>query len=321
MLQLNFKHLRYFWMVAKSGSIARASEQLYLTPQSISGQLQALEESLGVPLLRKAGRGLELTDMGRRVFSYADEIFSIGDELLDAVRDSGAANALPLRIGIADSVAKVVAYRVVEPALRIGEPIRLLCREGRLAALLAELAVHRLDIVIADRPMPANLNVRAYTHALGSSDLGVFGAPFLLRGLGGVFPEMLHEAPFLLPGEDVAVRPRLMQWFESRQLYPRVIGEFDDSALLKSFGQAGSGLFVAPSAIAADVCRQYGVESVGRIEGVMEELYAITTERRLTHPGIIAMVQATQVEVFGSDAGSTPKPKRRGAGGGKARGK
>ncbi len=315
MPNLNFKHLRYFWMVAKAGSVARAAEQLHLTPQSISGQLGALEDSLGVELLRKAGRGLELTEMGQRIFSYADEIFAIGNELLQVALDRAPASSQPLRIGIADSVPKSVAYRVVEPALRLSESLRLICREGRLAALLADLAIHRLDMVIADRPMPANINVRAYNHALGSSDVTVFGAPALLRKLQGSFPQIIDQAPFLLPGEDVAVRPKLTQWFEAQGLYPRIVGEFDDSALLKSFGQGGSGLFVAPTAIADYVCRQYAVERVGRIESVIEELYAITTERRLTHPGIIAVVKATQREVFGGGSGAKRTRRKNSAGG------
>jgi len=299
MANLNFKHLRYFWMVAKSGSIAAASKQLHLTPQSISGQLRDLEESLGVELFAKAGRGLELTEMGRRIFSYADEIFALGNELLDVALDKSAIKSQPFRIGIADSVPKSVAYRVVEPALRIGESLRLVCKEGRLASLLAEMAVHRLDMVIADRPMPTNLNVRGYNHLLGESDLTVFGAAGLARSLPGTFPGLLDKAPFLLPGEDVAVRPKLVQWFEAQDLVPRIVGEFDDSALLKSFGQAGAGLFAAPTAIADYVCRQYAVQALGCIDSVVEQLFAITTERRLTNPAIIAVVKATQREVFG----------------------
>ena len=299
MANLNFKHLRYFWMVAKSGGIARASEQLHLTPQSISGQLGELEDSLGVKLLRRIGRGLELTDMGRRIFSYADEIFALGDELLEVASDQGVKKSLPFRIGIADSVPKSIAYRVVEPALRLGEPVRLICREGQLASLLAEMAIHRLDLVIADRPMPTNLNVRGYNHLLGESDLTVFATPALAQSLSGNFPALLDKAPFLLPGEDVAMRPKLVQWFEAQHLYPRIVGEFNDSALLKAFGQAGAGLFAAPTAIADYVSRQYGVQAVGSIDSVAEQLYAITTERRLTHPGIVAIVKATQREFFG----------------------
>jgi LysR family transcriptional activator of nhaA len=299
MANLNFKHLRYFWMVAKSGSIAAASKQLHLTPQSISGQLGELEENLGVELLRKAGRGLEVTEMGQRIFRYADEIFALGNELLDVALDKTATKSQPFRIGIADSVPKSVAYRVVEPVLRIGEPVRLVCKEGRLSSLLAEMAVHRLDMVIADRPMPTNLNVRGYNHLLGESDLTVFATARLARSLPGTFPALLDKAPFLLPGEDAAVRPRLVQWFEAQGLHPRIVGEFDDSALLKSFGQAGAGLFVAPTAIADYVCRQYAVQPLGRIAAVVEQLYAITTERRLKHPAIVAVVKATQREVFG----------------------
>ncbi len=299
MANLNFKHLRYFWMVAKSGSIARASEQLHLTPQSISGQLGELEDSLGTKLLRRIGRGLELTDMGRRIFSYADEIFALGDELLEVASDQGVKKSLPFRIGIADSVPKSVAYRVVEPALRMDEPVRLICREGQLASLLAEMAVHRLDLVIADRPMPTNLNVRGYNHLLGESDLTVFATPALAQSLSGNFPALLDKAPFLLPGEDVAMRPKLVQWFEAQHLYPRIVGEFNDSALLKAFGQAGAGLFAAPTAIADYVSQQYGVQAIGLIDSVAEQLYAITTERRLTHPGIVAIVKVTQREFFG----------------------
>ena len=300
MIALNFKHLRYFWMVAKAGSIARASEQLHLTPQSISGQLTTLEEALGVQLFQRAGRQLELTETGRRTLSYADEIFTLGDELVDMLHDPPAQRALVFKVGVADVVPKSVAYRLVAPALRIDAPVRLVCREGPLNSLLAELAVHRLDMVIADRAMPANLNVRGYNHFLGESGLSVFAAPDLAAGLKGDFPGCIDNAPFLLPGADVAIRPRLMQWFDEQRIRPRVVGEFDDSALLKAFGQAGSGLFVAPTAIADYVCTQYGVRTLGAIDAVREQLYAITTQRRLTHPAVIAISQAARNEIFGN---------------------
>jgi len=303
MVALNYKHLRYFWVVAKSGSIARASEQLHLTPQSISGQLSELEENLGADLFRRAGRGLELTDTGQRILSYAEEIFSLGDELLDVVRDQTSKRSLPFTVGIADSVPKSVAYLLVEPALRLTEPVRLICREGRLTALLGDLAVHRLDLVIADRPMPANLNVRGYSHLLGESDLTVFGTDALLKTLNGSFPALLNGAPFLMPGEDVAIRPRLEQWLAAQRLYPRIIGEFDDSALIKAFGQAGAGLFVAPTALATHICEQHRVVAVGRIDSISEQLFAITTERRLTHPAIVAISQVARDEVFVVAAG------------------
>jgi LysR family transcriptional activator of nhaA len=298
MTVLNYKHLRYFWAVANSGSIARASRQLSLTPQSISGQLHELEESLGVALFRRAGRGLELTHTGRRILGYADEIFALGDELLHMARDQAAAKSLPFTVGISDSVAKSIAYRLVEPALRLAEPVRLICREGRLTSLLAELAVHHLDLVIADRPMPANLNVRGYSHLLGKSDLTVFGAATLVKALDGTFPDLLEGAPFLMPGDDVAIRPSLEQWLEARRLHPRIVGEFDDSALLTAFGQAGAGLFVAPSAIADYVREEYRVTAVGRIDSVNEQLFAITTERHLKHPAIVAISEAARHETF-----------------------
>ncbi len=299
MANLNFKHLRYFWAVAKSGSIARASAQLHVTPQSISGQLSELEASLGAKLFQRAGRGLAVTDTGRRILGYAEEIFTLGDELLEVARDKNASAALPFRIGIADSVPKSVTYRVVEPVLHMAEPVRLICREGRLVSLLAELAVHRLDMVIADRPMPTDINVRAYNHRLGSSELSVFGAASVTRTLKGTFPASLHNAPFLLPGESATIRPLLEQWFESQHVRPRIVGEFDDGALMKAFGQGGAGLFVAPAAISDYVCGQYSVVTIGRIKAVVEDLYAITTERRIQHPATIAVSQAAAREVFG----------------------
>jgi len=305
MTTLNYKHLRYFWMVAKTGSIVRASEQLFLSPQSISGQLAEFEDRLGVPLFRKAGRGLEMTEAGRRVYSYADEIFALGNELLDLVEDQKARRPQPFRIGIADCVPKSVAYMVLEPALRISDPVRLSCREGKLATLLSEMSIHRLDLVIADRPMPATLNVKAYNHVLGESRLAVFGAPALLARLPEQeFPALLHKAPFLMPGEDFATHLKLSQWFDARRLIPQIVGDFDDSALMKIFGQAGVGLFTAPAATAEFVCERYGVVQVGEIDGVNDQLYAITPERKLTHPGVISVVNASR-EIYAAQ----PKPR------------
>ena len=295
---LNYKHLRYFWMVAKTGSIARASEQLYCSPQSISGQLGELENNLGVQLLKKAGRGLVLTDMGRRIYSYADEIFAIGSELLEVAHHQPVKKSTPFRIGISDSVAKSVAYKIIEPVLHLNEPLRLICREGKLASLLSEVSVNQLDLVIADRPMPTSLNVRAHNHLLGQSKLAIFASQQLIQGYinnnqGLTFPFNLQGAPFLLPGEDFTYQKKLIAWFEAKKIYPNIVGEFDDSALLKSFGQAGAGFFAASAAIADYVCSQYQVQQVGQIDTVTDQLYAITTERRLTHPAVIAIVKAT----------------------------
>lgn len=307
MAALNFKHLRYFWMVAKSGSIARASEQLHLTPQSISGQLGELESALGVALFRRVGRGLELTETGQRMLGYAEQIFALGDELLESIRDDAHAHGMPFRVGIADSVPKMVAYRLVEPSLRFDEPIRLICREGRLTSLLADLAIHRLDMVIADRSMPDNLNVRGYDHFLGESGVSIFAAQALVDQASRPFPQLLDGAPFLLPGVDVALQPRLMRWFEAERLRPRIVGEFDDSALLKAFGQAGAGFFVAPTAIESYIVNQHEVTVVGRIDSVREQIFAITNERKLTHPIVAAICRFAQHDIFGGTIASRKK--------------
>ena len=296
---LNFKHLRYFWMVGKTGSIARAADQLCLTPQSISGQLSEFEKQLGVELFRRAGRNRELTDAGRRILSYAEKIFSIGDELVEVLHDQKAQRSLPFRVGIADSVSKSIAYRLVEPALKQGEPLRLVCREGRLTSLLAELAIHQLDMIIADRPMPANLNVRGYSHLLGESGLTVVGTASLIKQLKGRFPVNLNSTAFLLPGEDAAVRPKLISWLEANNLAPDIVGEFDDSALMNAFGEAGAGLFAAPTAIIKQVCEQHKVIAIGRIDSVLEQTYAITTDRHLTHPATVAISKSAREDIFG----------------------
>lgn len=295
---LNYKHLRYFWMVAKTGSIARASEQLYVSPQSISGQLGELENNLGIQLFKKVGRGLALTDMGRRIFSYADEIFALGSELLELTHNQQAKKSTSFRIGISDSVAKSIAYKIIEPILHLDDPIRLICREGKLASLLSEMSVNQLDLVIADRPMPSSIHVRAHNHFLGESKLAIFANDDLIetyinQNAASIFPYNLNGVPFLLPGEDFTFQKKLIDWFESKKIYPRIVGEFDDGALLKSFGQAGAGFFAASTTIADYICKQYQVQRVGQIDKVAEQLYAITTERRLSHPAVIAIVQAT----------------------------
>lgn len=284
MNHLNYKHLRYFWAVAKTGSITKAAAQLYLTPQSISGQLSEFANTLGVELFIKVGRNLELTDAGRRALSYADEIFSIGDELTAALRDQGSKKALALRVGLADSVSKTIAYRLLEPTYGMQEPTRLICREARLVSLLSDLAVHRLDLIIADRPMPPNLHVKGFSHLIGESHMGLFGVSSLVKKLKRKFPESLNNAPLLMIGEDAAVRVRINQWLEQNNLQPDIKGEFDDGALMKAFGRAGEGLFFAPNAIAKDICDQYKVMKLADVESINEQIYVITTERQPTHP-------------------------------------
>ena len=298
MSALNFKHLRYFWAVAKAGGIARASERLHLTPQTISGQISLFEEVLGYKLFARVGRRLELTDAGRVALGYADEIFTLGEELEGVLRSPAEGRPLQFRVGVADAVPKVVAYRLLEPALGLPEPVHIICREGRLASLLADLAVQRLDIVIADSPMPTALNVKGFSHLLGECGVTFFATAKLARQHKGSFPRLLDGAPLLLPGEDAAVRPRLMRWFDAQRIRPRIVGEFDDGALLKAFGRAGAGIFAVPSAIAEQVRRQYGVVAIGRTEAVTEAFYAISVERRLTHPAVVAISVAARKDLF-----------------------
>lgn len=299
MSRLNYKHLRYFWTVAKAGGIARACERLHLTPQTISGQLSAFEDALGHKLFARVGRRLELTEAGRMVLRHADEIFTVGEELEEALRHQGDGLPLLFRVGVADSVSKSMAYRLLEPAVRLSEPLRIVCREGKLASLMADLAIHRLDLVIADGPMPAGLSIRGFNHLLGECGLTFFAAPALARRHRTRFPRCLDGAPLLLPGEEAAVRPALMQWFESVAVRPKIVGEFDDGALTKAFGQAGIGIFAAPSAIAAEVRRQHGVVAMGSTEAVTERFYAISVERRLTHPAVVAISSKARTELFG----------------------
>jgi len=296
---LNFKHLRYFWVVAKAGGIARAGERLHLTPQTISGQITLFEELLGYKLFNRVGRRLELTEPGRVVLTYADEIFTLGEELEGVLRSPGEGRQPQFRVGLADAVQKVIAYRILEPAMKLAEPPRMICREGKVRSLLADLAVHRLDIVIADGPMPAASKIKGFNHLLGECGLTFFATSKLARRHPGSFPGFLDGAPLLLPGEDAAVRPRLLRWLETLRIQPRIVGEFDDGALLKAFGRSGAGFFAAPSAIAEQVCQQYGVDAIGATKEVTEQFYAISVERRLTHPAVIAITSAARKELFG----------------------
>lgn len=299
MSQINYKHLHYFWAVAKAGGVGKAADQLHLTPQSISGQLGVLEESLGVQLFRKSGRKLELTDTGRLVLGYAEAIFVLGEEMQDALRQHPGKRALQFKVGIADVVPKTMAYQLLEPAIRITEQPKMLCSEGRLAALLGDLAVHKLDLVIADRAMPSNLNVRGFSHLLGECGISFLASPGLAASLNSAtFPALLAEAPLLLPGEDSAVRPKLVRWLDDLHIRPNIVGEFDDSALLNAFGQEGVGVYPVPTVIAKLVQQQSGSVLLGTTNAVTEQFYAISTERRLTHPAVMAISQAARQAMF-----------------------
>lgn len=298
MSTLNFKHLHYFWYIVKAGGLLKASEQLHVTPQSISGQIRQLEDSIGEPLFQRSGRGLEMNDMGRMVFEHADKMFSAGEELKEALREPAAARQSHFRVGVSNVVGRSIAYRVLQPAIALPQPPRLICHEGRLSDLLADLSVNRLDLVISDRPMDSSVNVRAFNHLLGECGVAMLAAPRLAAKLRRGFPRSLDGAPILLHGESSSVRHRLLRWLDRMKLRPRVVGEFDDTALLKAFAQEGAGVFVSPSLVADEICAQIGVEKVANLDEVVDQIYAISTERKLTHRAVVAISQVARDVTF-----------------------
>jgi LysR family transcriptional activator of nhaA len=296
---MNFKHLYYFWVVARSGGLVKAGEQLHTTPQTLSGQIKLLEERLGRRLFRRSGRQLELTEEGRLALGYADEIFTLGGELEAALRQpSGAARVLDFRVGVADSVAKSVAYRLLEPAMDLEEPLRLIGIEGKFADLLGQLALHRLDLVIADEPLTRRISVRAFNHPLGSSPMSFFCAPALRSQLQGPFPQCLHGAPMLIQGSAALVRQQLDGWLARQQIRPRIVGEFDDGAMMTAFGREGRGVFMSPSVLEEETVAHYGVEVIGRSEELVEDFYAVSVQRRITHPAVAAITRAARGQLF-----------------------
>ncbi len=296
---MNFKHLYYFWATANAGGVMRAAEQLHTTPQTISGQLKLLEARLGCSLFRKSGRRLELTDEGRAALEYADQIFALGEELEAAMGKARAGpRALDFRVGVADSVPKAIAYRLLEPALDAPGPIRLICHEGRFDDLLGQLAVHKVDLVLADEPMSRQLSVKAFNHELGTTTMTFFCAPELKKSLHGRFPDNLQGAPMLIQGSGSAIRRRFDLWSATHRIRPHLIAEFDDSALMTAFGREGRGIFMSPAVLERETCAQYGVQVIGRTDDLVEEFYAISVERRITHPGVEAITQAARGRLF-----------------------
>ncbi|CAD5374976.1 Transcriptional activator protein NhaR [Rubrivivax sp. A210] len=298
---MNFKHLYYFWVAARAGGVVRAGEQLHTTPQTLSGQIKLLEQRLGRRLFKRSGRNLELTADGRVALRYADEIFALGGELeaaMSAAR-SGAQQTLEFRVGLEDAVPKSVAYRLLEPALGVAESVRLICIEGTFDNLLAQLALHRVDLVIADEPLTPRFSIKAFNHELGRSTMTVFGAPALCRSLLGDFPACLDGAPMLMPGATSSMRPQVEAWLMRHRLQPRIVGEFDDGALMKAFGREGRGVFISPTVVEAETVAQYGVQVLGRSDELVDRFYAISVERRITHPCVVAITQSARGELFG----------------------
>ncbi len=295
---INYKHLHYFWAVAREGGVARASERLHLTPQTISGQLSLLESQLGVSLFNRVGRNLELTETGRLVLSYADEIFSLGGELEEVVQQSPAGLPQLFRVGVVDVLPKSIAHRILAPALQMKEPIRMICREASLDTLLAELSIHRLDLVLADSPIPSTVSTRGYSHKLGECDISFFASFELEKTLKGDFPACMNGAPLLLPGSGTQLRSGIDKWLDKNRLKPNVIAEFEDSALMKAFGQSGAGIFIAPSAIENEMQQQYNAKVVGRIASVKEHFYAISVERKISHPIVAEVIEIARNTLF-----------------------
>ncbi|MEJ5861966.1 transcriptional activator NhaR [Pseudomonas farsensis] len=294
---LNYRQLHYFWAVAKTGSIVRASEQLNLTPQTISGQISLFEQTWNIQLFQRVGRQLELTETGRQTLIYAEQMFQIGGEL-EAMLRAGPKEQILFRVGVADVVPKSIVYSLLAPTLELDAALRINCREDKLERLLADLAIQRLDLVISDSPMPSHLDIKGYSQKLGECGVSFFAASALAERLSAPFPACLDNAPLLIPGHETVLRSRLLRWLAEQNVHPRIIGEFDDSALMQAFGQSGSGIFVAPSVIADEVCRQYAVQLIGQTEAVSESFYAISVERKVSHPGIVAITESARRALF-----------------------
>lgn len=295
---LNYHHLLYFWTVAKEGGISRAAERLHLAQPTLSSQIKKLEQAMGTKLFDRTGRTLVLTDTGQVVYRYADEIFQLGRELTDAVKGRPTEDRLKLTVGVPDVLPKLVVYELLKPALDLEETVQLECYEGKLQDLLGELALHRLDIVLADSPLTPDSHVRAFNHLLGECGVTVYGSSELAKKYRRGFPKSLHGAPMLLPTQNTTLRRYLEQYFDDNGIRPEIAHEFEDSAVLKVFGQEGHGLFVTPSAVEDHVMSQYSVKAIGRIPQVLERFYAISVERRLKHPAVLAISKAARNELF-----------------------
>lgn len=298
MRHLNYTHLLYFWTVTREGTVSRAAEVLNLTPQTISGQIKLLEEAVGHPLFTRVGRGLSLTESGEVVRQYADEIFALGAELTHRVKTEQAFIRTALNVGVVDSIPKLIALRVLEPAFNLKEQVKISCKEAPLDTLLADLALHRLDLVISDRALPSGTGVKAYSHALGACTVSFFASRARAKKFRRQFPRSLNGAAMLLPVAESAVRRDLDEWFDAEDIHPNIVAEFTDSALMKAFGEAGYGVFPAPTAISDEVSSMYHASTIGEIESVREQFFAISPERKLKHPAVIALTEHSRNRLF-----------------------
>ncbi|MGE5056164.1 MAG: transcriptional activator NhaR [Acidobacteriota bacterium] len=295
---INYHHLLYFWTVVRAGSIGRASEQLRLAPPTISAQIRSLEQNLGEKLLLRSARGVQTTEMGQVVYRYADDIFSLGREMLDTVRGRPTGRPLQVVIGIADVLPKEISHALIAPALQLREQVQITCREDNQEHLLAELSIQELDVVLSDTPIGPPAKVRAYNHLLGECGTTFFATPELSRKRHGRFPELLRELPMLLPATNTTVRRALDQWLESLQITPVVVGQFEDFALLRRFGEAGAGVFAAPSLLEKQFRQERKLRVVGHVDTVRNRFFAISVERKLKHPAVVAICETARHELF-----------------------
>jgi LysR family transcriptional activator of nhaA len=295
---LNYHHLFYFWTVVHEGSLTAASARLRLAPSTVSAQVGRLEEVLGGKLFRRVGRGLEPTDLGRTVFRYANEIFSLGQEMMDTLRGNPVVGPLSLRVGVVDVLSKLIVRKILEPIFNLPETVRLVCYENKEERLLAELAVHKLDVVLNDSPVRKGSHIKAYNHLLGECGVTFLAVEKLAKRFREGFPESLDRAPMLVPLEMAALRQSLERWFESLDIRPVIVGEFEDSALLKAFGQHGDGIFVSPAVVEKEIQYQYSVDVVGRTDAIRERFYAISFERIIKHPAVTAISNVARHNLF-----------------------
>lgn len=295
---INYNHLYYFLAVAKEGSIAEASKKLNITPQTISGQISVFEDNISSKLFQKVGRNLQITDTGQLVLSYAEEIFELGQELSDVLRGNPAIGPASFIVGAASALPKTIVYKIIEPVLSSDLDIHLTSREGPMEDMLADLAIHKIDLVLSDTPINKNINVRAYNHLLGESSLSCFASPKLHRQCSKHFPESLKDIPLLLPTKQYAARKIIDKWLFDQGIDPLISGQFDDSALLKSFGQAGVGAFFMPTAIEEEVCQSFNVKVVAQLEQMKQKYYAISAERKVKHPAVAIICDSAREQLF-----------------------
>lgn len=303
---LNYHHLRYFWTVAREGSLRQAAERLHVSPPSISAQLSELEAALGEPLFRRSGRTKVLTEAGQVVWRYADEIFTLGGELMNAVKQRPTAQALRLHVGVSDSIPKLVTNDLLKPVFTMAQPVRVICREGKLEGLLAQLAGHRLDIVLADEPASSGTTFRAFNHSLGESGSAFCASGRLAAALKRGFPQSLHDAPALLPADNTALRRTVEAWFRELGVRPRVLAEFEDLALMKVMAAEGRGFIVLPSVVAREAVRRYGFRILGVVERCQVRFHAITAERRLVHPAVVVLTEHARRHLGSSNGPHAP---------------